>query len=1091
MPIDAGTVTAKIRVDTATLRADLLQANTAFSTFGQQMNVSALGMAKTWVTAFAGIGTAIAAVVAIAQGLKSAVNTFAEFEQSMANVASVSKASAEDFAKLQEAAEAAGASTRFTASQAADALYYLASAGFTATQSVDALNGVLYLAGATGADLASTSETVASAISQFGLEASDAARVANVFTAAITNSQATMDKLAVSMRYVGPIAAAFGYTLEDVTGILQILYNNGYEASQAGTALRSTFADLSNAASPAIKKLNDLGVSFEEVNPATHSFSEILDVLAEAGLSAADVMAIFGDRAGPAMVTLLNEGSEAVDAYTEAVTGTNAAAVAYARQNDTLKGDLDILKSAVEGLAIAFGKELSPFLRDVVVLFTEFIGFLTDATPIAAQFFEVLTAPITYLADLGAELTSAKLAADQFSDGIAESADSLNRANQSIEDVKNLRAQSETIKTLADEYDRLSSQASLTEEEQSRLDEVVGTLAETVPEATTAFDEYGKAMEVNTGIARDYSESLLDNAEVIARSTVDSLKAQQEAAARRKADIERERAAAKQRYTETTAQLKAQEAAYKSVYAIQTTLENELALAGESNGEARRAAYQKATQALLEIGLIGETELDRLDEGARGLAEVWQISTQDILSDYRELSTQAEKNLKDWQSLEDAALESDRLLKDLAVAEQNLADIQEKKGQLQQQNNETTRETIELTQEQKAAQREAERERLKAEEEQKRRLEERRNIEEDYYRRVLEQQGDKRTLLELDYAKAIAEANRVGADKTNIEAFYAEERIRLTKEEEEEKKRLQEEGAKNSKTQEEKDFDEWKALMDEKLDYYGGWYESVASLAVGFFTALADLRQADIDNEIASLEAKTEAQLQQLDQEYQAQLEAAGLAEQTALEKAQAELEIAKASNDQKAINEAQLAVRKAQIDQNYENAKSAIEAEAAKKKAQLEYKAALAAWEARMLASAAQIPIMVLNAVASGWQAPWPASPIVAAAFGATALATGIVQTAAIAAAKPKKQNFATGGIVTGPPGTDIIDARLTAGEIVMNEAQQARLMRLLNGQESMGPGGQQVAGVLTVVLEDMGLVLAKATGPYFANGMVRLKPT
>ena len=1081
MALDAGTVNAKIRVDTATLRADLTQANSAFSTFGQQMNVTALGMAKTWVTAFTGVGAAIGAVIAVANGFKQAIVTFADFEQSMANVASVSKASAEDFERLKAAAEEAGAATRFSASEAADALYYLASAGFTATQSVDALNGVLMLAGATQSDLASTSETVASTISQFGLEAEDAGRVANVFTAAITNSQATMDKLATSMRYVGPVAAAFGYSLESVTGLLQILYNNGYDASQAGTALRSTFADLSNSASPAIAKLNELGVSFESVNPATNSFTDILGALAEAGLTTADVMAVFGDRAGPAMITLLGAGTDAINQYTEAVTGTNAAAVAYARQNDSLLGKVDELTSAAEGLAITFGEQLGPFLRDVVEIGTGFILFLTEAIPYLGTFLGSILSPISALADLGSGMLNVQDAADRFRVGMTEANEILASTNNSIADVQRFREQARVINDLSDEYDTLSAKSVLTKEEQEKLDGVVKTLAETVPEATTAFDKYGNAMEINTETARAYSLSLLDNAETIARTTLDSLKAQRELASARSRDFEAERTEAKRRYDESTARLKKMEGTYRSVLAIETTLAAETADAvdefGEIDQQKLTSAYRKATQAMKELGLIGATEMDRLDEGAKGLAEVWQISSGSILGEYRQLLGTSEKLFQTWKKFDDSARESDKLIQDIAAAEAELASIQAKKNAITEEGTKKTKEELEA--EQKAADEEARKDKEEAERKRQKDKddEDRKIIEKEWHKKRLEQSGERMALLDLEEKEAIAQAEKVGAKTTDIVDYYAKERKKILDEEKKENKK--------------KDDDETQKMKDafeERLDEAKKWYSAVSDLAVDFFSALADLRVADIENEIEALDAKTEAQLAQLEAAHQAELEAAGVGEQTALEKAQAELAAAVAANNAEKISEAQLAVTKAQIDAKYEAQKSALEEESARKKAKLEYQAALATWESRKLSAAAQIPMMIMTAVGSGWQAPWPYSPAFAAAFGIAAGATGASQLAAVAASKPEKPSFSTGGIVIGPSGNDNIEANLTAGEIVMNAKQQARLMSILNG-EAAGVG--QSGGNFTIILEDLGLPLAKATGPWFANNTVRYRPT
>jgi len=379
MAINAGTIYSEVRIAIDKLKSDISQVEINLDKFGKTNAKQATNTEKKWYDSFGKISLAgVAAFAGIALAVKTAVKTFASFEQALANVRSVAQATPSEFQAIEKAAIEAGETTRFTASQAADAMYYLASAGFDASQSMEALNGVLLLAGSTQSDLAMTSETVASAISQFNLEASDAGRVANVFTAAITNSQATMDKLAVSMRYIGPVASSMNKSIEDTVGLLQILYNNGFEASQAGTALRGALADLSNESSPAVKRLKELGVSFEEVNPLTNTYADIIDVLNEKVTNASDIMAIFGDRAGPALIKLIQGGREEVEKYTEAVTGTNAAAEAYAIQNDTLQGSIDLLKSAIESAQIKFVKEFTPAIRGIVDALTGFVKLVSD-----------------------------------------------------------------------------------------------------------------------------------------------------------------------------------------------------------------------------------------------------------------------------------------------------------------------------------------------------------------------------------------------------------------------------------------------------------------------------------------------------------------------------------------------------------------------------------------------------------------------------------------------------------------------------------------------------------------------------------------
>jgi TP901 family phage tail tape measure protein len=385
MPVDAGSIYSDVRVRLDKLRGDLQSVNAQFDNLAARNAQHAGQFGANWSN---GAGTAtkalsafnigaVAAFTAVAMAVKKSIQMFGDFEQAMANTQSVTRSSAEDFKKLEAAALEAGETTRFSAKEAADAMYYLGSAGWNATQIMDGLNGVLQLAGATQSDLAFTSEMVTATISQFNLQAAEAGRVANVMAAGCAVSQATIDKLATSMSYVGPVAASMNMSLEDTVGVLSILYNNGLEASTAGTALRSVLADLSNAVSPATKKLAEFGITFDKTNPATNSFAQIIENLNPIMNDGGKIMQVFGDRAGPAMIKLLQAGREEIEKYTKSVTGTNFAAEAYATQNDTLNGSLDMLKNAYEGLSIRLGSLMAPALRVIIDLLTGFLHIIS------------------------------------------------------------------------------------------------------------------------------------------------------------------------------------------------------------------------------------------------------------------------------------------------------------------------------------------------------------------------------------------------------------------------------------------------------------------------------------------------------------------------------------------------------------------------------------------------------------------------------------------------------------------------------------------------------------------------------------------
>lgn len=323
------------------------------------------------------VGTKLSATVTapiIALGT-AVVKTSSEFEQSMANAASVAGATGEDFERMTALAREMGAKTVFSASDAADALYYMASAGYKVDQMADSIEATLNLASATQYGLADTTDIVIATLNQFGLEASSAERVTNVFASAIGNSMASMDKLANSMGYVGPVANSLGYEIEETVGALSILYNAGYDGSTAGTTLRQALVSLMNPTSSALAVFEELGLSVDELNPSTNDFADIVNRLGEAGMTTSQAMEVFGARGGPGMLALMSKGGDAIKEMTASITGTSKATDMAAIQLDTLTGQYKILKSEIEEIAISFGDVLIPIIRQFI---SKYISPLTS-----------------------------------------------------------------------------------------------------------------------------------------------------------------------------------------------------------------------------------------------------------------------------------------------------------------------------------------------------------------------------------------------------------------------------------------------------------------------------------------------------------------------------------------------------------------------------------------------------------------------------------------------------------------------------------------------------------------------------------------
>ena len=343
----------KISADISSLSKGLKQASNTLTKVSQSFTKIGTSLTASVTAPLVALGTTI-------------VKTSAEFEQSMANAASVAGATGEELERMTALAREMGSKTVYSASDAADALYYMASAGYKVDQMEDSIEAILNLASATQYDLAGATDIVIATLNQFGLEASSAERVTNVFASAIGNSMASMDKLANSMGYVGPVANSLGYEIEDITGALSVLYNAGYDGSTAGTTLRQALVSLMNPSSAALEVFKELGLTYDELNPATNDFAKIVDTLGEAGMNTAQAMKVFGARGGPGMLALMGQGGDAIRDMTEAITGTNKANEMASTQLNTLSGQWKILKSELEEIKIMFGDILIPLIRNFI-----------------------------------------------------------------------------------------------------------------------------------------------------------------------------------------------------------------------------------------------------------------------------------------------------------------------------------------------------------------------------------------------------------------------------------------------------------------------------------------------------------------------------------------------------------------------------------------------------------------------------------------------------------------------------------------------------------------------------------------------------
>jgi len=367
-------------------------------------------------TAFTVVGAAIVA------GFGMAVKEAAKFEKAIINAAAVTGKSGEKLkaatGQMKEMAKTLGETTVFSATQAADAMYDLASKGFDpATMSLQELQPFLNLAAATQADLTTSTETLTATIRAFGLQTTEAQRVADVFAMTIGNSAATIGKLKDSMSYVAPVANATNQSLEQTAALLGRIYDLGFPASMAGTALRRVFAELMSPTEKLNTVLEDLGMQYKDIDIKANSLTEVLRKLDDAGISSAQVMDIFGKRAGPVVTALLSvddSGKKAYESITEleekllgASAGMGEAARVAEEQLKSLSYQWILLKSAVSAVAITIGEHLIPTLitviqkvRGAILAVNEWMEAHPKLTKILVHFGAILGVVLTILGAL-------------------------------------------------------------------------------------------------------------------------------------------------------------------------------------------------------------------------------------------------------------------------------------------------------------------------------------------------------------------------------------------------------------------------------------------------------------------------------------------------------------------------------------------------------------------------------------------------------------------------------------------------------------------------------------------------------------------
>lgn len=315
----------------------------------------------------------------------AAVKTAADFDSAMANVAAISGATGDDLQALRDKAREMGEKTKFSASEAADAMSYMAMAGWKTGDMLSGIEGIMNLAAASGEDLATTSDIVTDALTAFGLTAEDSAHFADILAAASSNANTNVSMMGETFKYCAPVAGALGYSAEDVAEAIGLMGNAGIKSTQAGTALRTMMTKLQGELKLSGEALGE--VTIQTAN-ADGSMRELSDILADCRTSfskmseseaAAAAETLVGKNAMSGFLALMNSAPGDIDKLRNAIENCDGSAEDMAAiMQDNLNGQLTILKSQLEELAISFGEMLMPVIRKVVTAVQGFVDKLNN-----------------------------------------------------------------------------------------------------------------------------------------------------------------------------------------------------------------------------------------------------------------------------------------------------------------------------------------------------------------------------------------------------------------------------------------------------------------------------------------------------------------------------------------------------------------------------------------------------------------------------------------------------------------------------------------------------------------------------------------
>ncbi len=375
------------------LQREIVETEKALEELEKQADKSAVALQKIGATgeklksvgsSIEGVGQKLMPVTAAVGGLgAAAVKVAADFDSGMSQVAAVSGATGKELDALREKAREMGAKTKFSASEAAEAMNYMAMAGWKTGDMLDGIEGIMNLAAASGEDLATTSDIVTDALTALGLSAKDSGHFADILAAASSNANTNVSMMGETFKYCAPVAGALGFTAEDTAEAIGLMANAGIKSSQAGTAMRTMLTSLTGEATFVGDAFGELTIQTTNTDGSMRSLGEILadcrvafSQMSESE-QAANAEALVGKNAMSGFLAVMNAAPADIEKLNSAITNCDGTAEKMAEtMQDNLAGQLTILKSQLEELAISIGEILMPSIRQIVGWIQRLVNWL-------------------------------------------------------------------------------------------------------------------------------------------------------------------------------------------------------------------------------------------------------------------------------------------------------------------------------------------------------------------------------------------------------------------------------------------------------------------------------------------------------------------------------------------------------------------------------------------------------------------------------------------------------------------------------------------------------------------------------------------